>query len=166
MLSIFFISIIFSYLISSPFNDWINDNDVNTVRKYDLDVIIRLGFRILKGGILDSAKCGVWSFHHADPANNNPFSYSIAKVCSKFSSLVPHILIACSSLTKKEHIAFGYDKSKISLKLKINTAAGENEYYTSPSTLDYSNDDFNRKDIIRKWDNDYGTFSCYFSSSN
>ena len=50
----------------TKYSDWINDNDVNTVRKYDLDVIIRLGFRILKGGILDSAKCGIWSFHHAD----------------------------------------------------------------------------------------------------
>ena len=50
----------------TKYSDWINDNDVNTIRKYDLDVIIRLGFRILKGGILDSAKCGIWSFHHAD----------------------------------------------------------------------------------------------------
>ena len=50
----------------TKYSDWINDDDVNTIRKYDLDVIIRLGFRILKGGILDSAKCGIWSFHHAD----------------------------------------------------------------------------------------------------
>ena len=50
----------------TKYSDWINDDDVNTIRKYDLDVIIRLGFRILKGGILNSAKCGIWSFHHAD----------------------------------------------------------------------------------------------------
>ena len=50
----------------TKYSDWINDDDVNTIRKYDLDVIIRLGFRILKGGILHSAKCGIWSFHHAD----------------------------------------------------------------------------------------------------
>jgi hypothetical protein len=50
----------------TKYSDWINDGDVNTIRKYDLDVIIRLGFRILKGGILNSAKCGIWSFHHAD----------------------------------------------------------------------------------------------------
>ena len=50
----------------TKYSDWINDNDVDAIRKHDLDVIIRLGFRILKGGILDSAKCGVWSFHHAD----------------------------------------------------------------------------------------------------
>ena len=50
----------------TKYSDWINDDDVNTIHKYDLDVIIRLGFRILKGGILNSAKCGIWSFHHAD----------------------------------------------------------------------------------------------------
>ena len=50
----------------TKYSDLINDDDVNTIRKYDLDVIIRLGFRILKGGILNSAKCGIWSFHHAD----------------------------------------------------------------------------------------------------
>jgi len=71
----------------------------------------------------------IWSFHHADPANNNPFSYSIAKVCSKFSSLVPHILIACSSLTKKEHIAFGYDKSKI---VVINNGVDQKKFKFKP----------------------------------
>jgi hypothetical protein len=41
-------------------------DDVARVRQYDLDVILRFGFNIIKGEILNSAKHGIWSFHHGD----------------------------------------------------------------------------------------------------
>jgi hypothetical protein len=47
-------------------SDEILEGDVAAVRKADLDVVIRLGFRILKGGILSAARYGVWSYHHGD----------------------------------------------------------------------------------------------------
>jgi hypothetical protein len=40
--------------------------DVATIRSYDLDVILRFGFNILRGEVLSSARCGVWSYHHGD----------------------------------------------------------------------------------------------------
>jgi len=36
------------------------------IRARKLDVLIRFGFNILKGEILTSARCGVWSYHHGD----------------------------------------------------------------------------------------------------
>ena len=52
--------------IQKKFSDTINDDDIKKIKEYDLDVIIRLGFRILKGEILNSAKFGIWSYHNAD----------------------------------------------------------------------------------------------------
>ena len=40
--------------------------DVEKIRARDLDVILRFGFNILRGEILDAAGCGVWSYHHGD----------------------------------------------------------------------------------------------------
>ena len=50
----------------TKYSDKIEKNDIEKIKEFDLDVIIRLGFRILRGGILKAAKCGVWSFHHGD----------------------------------------------------------------------------------------------------
>ncbi len=41
---------------------------VEQIWSYDLDVIFRLGFGILRGDVLNSARYGVWSYHHGDPA--------------------------------------------------------------------------------------------------
>ncbi|MGC4002664.1 MAG: hypothetical protein QM811_05815 [Pirellulales bacterium] len=41
--------------------------DVDRIAAERPDVLIRLGFRILKGPILTLAPAGVWSFHHGDP---------------------------------------------------------------------------------------------------
>jgi hypothetical protein len=54
----------------TKFCDYFADTDVAAIRKYDLDVALRLGFRILKGDALRIAKHGVWSYHHGDNAVN------------------------------------------------------------------------------------------------
>lgn len=41
-------------------------DDLATIEGYELDVMLRFGFNILQGGILESARHGIWSFHHAD----------------------------------------------------------------------------------------------------
>jgi hypothetical protein len=46
--------------------DWIEEDDIERIKEYRLDAIVWIGFRILKGDILDSAKYGVWSYHHDD----------------------------------------------------------------------------------------------------
>lgn len=39
---------------------------VAAVRERNLDVLLRFGFNIIRGDILQSARYGVWSFHHGD----------------------------------------------------------------------------------------------------
>jgi hypothetical protein len=43
-----------------------SDNDVAAIRGLDLDFILRFGFGIIKGDVLQVPRWGVWSFHHGD----------------------------------------------------------------------------------------------------
>lgn len=52
--------------IRKKFVDRFTDSDLNKIKEARLDVILRFGFRVIKGDILNCAKCGVWSFHHDD----------------------------------------------------------------------------------------------------
>jgi hypothetical protein len=45
-------------------------DEISDIEKAKLDVIIRLGFRILKGKILQASKYGIWSYHHGDNRTN------------------------------------------------------------------------------------------------
>jgi folate-dependent phosphoribosylglycinamide formyltransferase PurN len=44
--------------------------DIEKIKSAQPEVLIRFGFRILKGEILSAAKYGVWSLHHGDNAVN------------------------------------------------------------------------------------------------
>ncbi len=46
--------------------DYFEPADIDTIRGFDLDVVVRFGFRILKGDALDIARYGIWSYHHGD----------------------------------------------------------------------------------------------------
>jgi hypothetical protein len=48
------------------FVDRFAEDDVEAVLDHELDVILRFGFRIIKGRILGAARHGVWSYHHGD----------------------------------------------------------------------------------------------------
>lgn len=52
------------------FLDVFSNNDSELIKKYDLDVILRHEFGIIRGPILNAAKFGIWSFHHGDNAIN------------------------------------------------------------------------------------------------
>jgi hypothetical protein len=52
--------------IQSKFVDRFQEEDLDAIRSANLDVLLRFGFRIIKGDILDTARYGVWSFHHGD----------------------------------------------------------------------------------------------------
>ena len=45
-------------------SDRLIDEDIDKIKQHDVDLFIRLGFRILRGEILSSARYGVWSYHH------------------------------------------------------------------------------------------------------
>lgn len=52
--------------ICKKFTDRFAEEDLQRVRAANLDVLLRFGFRIIKGGILSVARYGVWSYHHGD----------------------------------------------------------------------------------------------------
>ncbi len=48
------------------FSEHFPDEALDRVRRHDLDVLLRFGFGILRGDVLDAARYGIWSFHHDD----------------------------------------------------------------------------------------------------
>lgn len=48
------------------YGEALTDDDIASVRDHDLDLILRFAFGILKGEVLESARHGVWSYHHGD----------------------------------------------------------------------------------------------------
>ena len=40
--------------------------DIEKIKSFDLDFILRFGFDIIRGDVLTSARYGIWSFHHDD----------------------------------------------------------------------------------------------------
>ena len=52
--------------IRKKVSDWIQADDIDRIAEYQCDVILRLGFRILRGRILELPRWGVWSLHHGD----------------------------------------------------------------------------------------------------
>ena len=48
------------------FSQYFSQEDLEKIRSYDLDIILRFGFNIIRGEILNVPKYGVWSFHHDD----------------------------------------------------------------------------------------------------
>ena len=48
------------------FSEYFIDSDISEIKKHNLDFILRFGFGIIRGDILNTAKYGVWSYHHDD----------------------------------------------------------------------------------------------------
>lgn len=48
------------------FSEYFADENLREIRAAGLDFILRFGFNIVRGEVLDSAKYGIWSFHHDD----------------------------------------------------------------------------------------------------
>ena len=53
-------------ILKGKFSQYFAAEDVARVRGYDLDFILRFGYGIIRGEILQSARYGVWSYHHDD----------------------------------------------------------------------------------------------------
>ena len=52
------------------FLDIFGKKETQKVKKYNLDILLRFEFRIIRGEILTAAKYGIWSFHHGDNSIN------------------------------------------------------------------------------------------------
>ena len=47
-------------------SEYFPTSDIEEIKAYDLDILVRAGFGILRGEILTAAAYGIWSFHHGD----------------------------------------------------------------------------------------------------
>jgi hypothetical protein len=52
--------------IQTKFTDTLPEQSIEEIQTHNIDLFIRLGFRILKGEILTLAPLGIWSYHHGD----------------------------------------------------------------------------------------------------
>ncbi len=48
------------------YSEYFSEPDIQTIKSHQLDFILRFGFNIIRGEILNVAKYGIWSFHHDD----------------------------------------------------------------------------------------------------
>lgn len=48
------------------FSEYFREADLEAIASHDLDFLLRFGFGIIRGGIHDVTRYGVWSFHHGD----------------------------------------------------------------------------------------------------
>ncbi len=80
----------------TKFSDYFEAPDLEKIHSCNLNVLVRFGFRILRGEILHTTPAGVWSFHHGDnnhyrggPAgaweviDNNPVTGGVLQVLSE-----------------------------------------------------------------------------------
>jgi hypothetical protein len=56
--------------VRKGFLDIFSSADADIVRKYELDILLRHQFNIIRGDILTACRYGIWSFHHGDNAIN------------------------------------------------------------------------------------------------
>lgn len=52
--------------VQEKYTDSLAQEDLERILGYEVDVVLRFGFRILKGNFLNIARYGVWSYHHGD----------------------------------------------------------------------------------------------------
>jgi hypothetical protein len=51
-------------------SDYFQALDIQKIKEAGLDILIKMGFRTLRGDILTSSKYGIWSHHHGDNRQN------------------------------------------------------------------------------------------------
>ncbi len=50
----------------TKYSEYFSDDDLTAIKSANLDFILRFGFNIVRGEILNAATYGIWSFHHDD----------------------------------------------------------------------------------------------------
>jgi folate-dependent phosphoribosylglycinamide formyltransferase PurN len=108
----------------TKFSDYILNEDLENIKSHKVDVFVRLGFRILRGGILKSSKYGIWSFHHGDNSENRGGPAGAWEVIEKWdeTGVVLQIL--------SEELDGGIILSKsLSATDKVSIKRNKNNYY-------------------------------------
>src|SRR6266568_7320763 len=63
------------------FSEYFAEPDIEQIKSYNLDFILRFGFGILRGPILTAAKYGIWSYHHDDEQRYRGIPSSFWEIC-------------------------------------------------------------------------------------
>lgn len=53
-------------ITTKGYSQYFDNADIEFIRSQRLDFILRFGFNIIRGDILESATYGIWSYHHSD----------------------------------------------------------------------------------------------------
>ncbi len=52
--------------VKKKYSQYFSETDIKTIQEYQPDFILKFGFGILRGSVLQAAPYGIWSFHHGD----------------------------------------------------------------------------------------------------
>lgn len=102
------------------YSDFISENDIENIKKYNVDVLLRFGFRILKGEILNVPRYGIWSYHHGDNNINKggpPYIWELFKLQNR-SGLILQILTEKLDSGLKIYESFSSTNHKSSILTK------------------------------------------------
>jgi len=108
----------------TKFSDYIIPEDVNDIKSYDVDVFIRLGFRILRGEILKASKYGIWSFHHGDNSVNRGGPAGAWEVFEGWDETGVTLQILSENLDGGTILAKSYSSTD-----KVSVKRNKNNYY-------------------------------------
>ena len=109
--------------IRQQFSDYFSDDDIQRIEAYRIDVFIRLGFRILRGDVLKSAKYGIWSYHHGDNRVNRggpPGFWEVLEGWSETGSVLQILTedldggkVLCRSYSKTDALSVKHNKNNV-----------------------------------------------------
>lgn len=108
----------------TKFSDYILPEDVDIIKSHDLDVFVRLGFRILRGEILKASKYGIWSFHHGDNSVNRGGPAGAWEVIESWDTTGVILQILSENLDGGTILSTSYSATD-----KVSVKRNKNNYY-------------------------------------
>ena len=70
--------------IKTNLNQYFDRDDISKIKKYNVDIFVKLGFKTLEGDILKVSKYGIWDYHHGDIKNNRGMPPGFWEVIEKW----------------------------------------------------------------------------------
>lgn len=104
-------------------SDYILKEDIDKIEKYNIDVFIKLGFKILNEDILKTAKYGVWSYYHGDKKAIKGESFGVWEVLKQISETSVKLQILTENFGGglKTYESFS-STDKVSIKRNVNNS--------------------------------------------
>jgi len=115
---------------STKLSDSITNNDFELIKSFELDVIIRLGFKILRGDILKASKYGIWSYHHGDNKVNRGGPAGVWEVFKNIDETGVTLQVLTENLDGGNILAKSYSSTN---KLSINF--NKNNFYWKAASM-------------------------------